>query len=116
MPAVFASYLVRLKPASYSEGLFIFGFLKSAEYLDHASGATTGSVQKNMNARVIVDVPIRWPESQAIESFARQAAPLRDLLVNKVKENSKLAALRDALLPELLSGRLQVHEAKGAVA
>src|SRR5205823_6534935 len=60
VPAVFASYLVRLKPSTYEAGLFIFGFLKSPDYLEYAAGATTGSVQKNMNARVIVGVSLRW--------------------------------------------------------
>lgn len=108
--AVFASYLVRLKPASYEEALFIYGFLKSSEYLDYAAGAMTGSVQKNMNAKVIVAASLRWPDSSALSRFAEHAGPLRDKIAQIVEESARLSALRDALLPELLSGRIRAAD------
>ncbi|WHS35817.1 restriction endonuclease subunit S [Auritidibacter ignavus] len=57
--SVFASYLVRLKASSYEEALFIYGFLKSAHYAEYSAGAMSGSVQKNMNAKVIVGARIK---------------------------------------------------------
>ena len=36
--------------------------------------------------------------------------PLRDLLAANENESAKLAALRDYLLPRLLSGRVRVRE------
>lgn len=108
--AVFASYLVRLKPSSYEEALFIYGFLKSSEYLDYATGAMTGSVQKNMNAKVIVAASLRWPDSSALSRFAEHAVPLRNKIAQIVEESARLSALRDALLPELLSGRIRTGD------
>lgn len=103
--AVFASYLVRLKAQSYSEALYIYGFLKSDLYAEYAAGATTGSVQKNMNARVIVDVELPWPTPADLAEFAAVATGLRDGINQKVSENVRLSDLRETLLPELLSGR-----------
>lgn len=108
--AVFASYLVRLKPSSYEEALFIYGFLKSSEYLDYAAGAMTGSVQKNMNAKVIVAASLRWPDSSALSRFAEHAGPIRDKIAQIVEESVRLSVLRDALLPELLSGRIRAAD------
>lgn len=108
--AVFASYLVRLKPSSYEEALFIYGFLKSSEYLDYATGAMTGSVQKNMNAKVIVAASLRWPDSSTLSRFAEHAGPLRDKIAQIVEESSRLSTLRDALLLELLSGRIRTGD------
>lgn len=108
--AVFASYLVRLKPSSYEEALFIYGFLKSSEYLDYATGAMTGSVQKNMNAKVIVAASLRWPDSSTVSRFAEHAGPLRDKIAQIVEESSRLSTLRDALLSELLSGRIRTGD------
>lgn len=114
VPAVFASYLVRLSPRSYEEGLFVFGFLKSKEYADYAAASTTGSVQKNMNAKVIVDTMLRWPSDTALRDFAQEAAPLREALTSLVDENASLVRTRESLLPELLSGRVRPGKAYSA--
>jgi len=107
-PSVFASYLVRLKANSLEEALFIYGFLKSADYADYSAGAMTGSVQKNMNAKVIVGAPIKWPASSITSRFAEQARPLREKICQIAEENAGIAAIRDAVLPGLLSGRIRV--------
>ena len=107
-PSVFASYLVRLKARSLEESLFIYGFLKSADYANYSEGAMTGSVQKNMNAKVIVGAPIKWPASSITSRFAEQAGPLREKICQIAEENAGLAAIRDAVLPGLLSGRIRV--------
>ncbi len=109
--AVFASYLVRLRTASYAESLYLYGFLKSNIYRDYAAGATTGSVQKNMNARVIVNVDVPWPDNSRIELFADSTAPIRAAINQLVHECDDLRNLRDTLLPEVLSGRIQVRGA-----
>lgn len=106
--AVFASYLVRLKARSYSDALYIYGFLKSRDYADYAAGATTGSVQKNMNARVIVGTTLRWPDPTTLSHFADSGEPLRAKISQLVDENDQLSSLRDSLLPELLSGSARV--------
>lgn len=115
IPAVFASYLVRLHPRTYDEGLFLFGFLKSRHYLDYAAGAMTGSVQKNMNARLIVDTRLRWPDPADLKEFAAGASSIRGTLNAKLREITRLSTLRDTLLPELLTGRVRVPEAFDAV-
>lgn len=107
-PSVFASYLVRLKASSFEEALFIYGFLKSADYADYSAGAMTGSVQKNMNAKVIVGAQIKWPASSVTSRFVEQAGPLREKICQIAEENARLAAMRDAVLPGLLSGRIRV--------
>jgi type I restriction enzyme S subunit len=106
--AVFASYLVRLKTRSWAESLYLYGFLKSPLYANYAAGAMTGSVQKNMNAKVIVAVDLPFPDSAGLQAFTAVAEPIRAAINQKVRENSRLSDLRDVLLPELLSGRIQV--------
>lgn len=106
--SVFASYLVRLKPRSYTEGLFLYGFLKSPCYAEYVDGAQSGSVQRNMNARVMVDVTLRWPTTEQLADFSNRASILRYRINGLSKENESLKQLRDSLLPELLSGRARV--------
>lgn len=106
--AVFASYLVRLKTASLAHSYYIYGFLKSDLYTEYAEGAKSGSVQANMNAKVIVDISCVVPPATLMQQYVNIVLPLRRRLVASSHESHTLAALRDTLLPKLMSGELHV--------
>jgi len=108
--AVFASYLVRLKTASLAESYYIYGFLKSDLYAEYAEGAKSGSVQANMNAKVIVDVGLVVPPLALMQQHLNVVLPLRRRLVASSHESHNLAILRDTLLPKLMSGELTVKD------
>ena len=61
--AIFASYLVRLKTASLAHAYFVWGFLKSDAYTRYVESSRSGSVQSNMNARVITATELQIPPS-----------------------------------------------------
>ena len=75
--AVFASYLVRLKTSSRALAYFLYGFLQSPSYAEYAEGAMGGSVQKNMNARVITGADVRLPPEAEMEGHLKAIEPLR---------------------------------------
>ena len=106
--AVFASYLVRLKNDSLARAYYTFYFLGSDSYLEYAEGARSGSVQANMNARVIVDVPYIDPPRPILDAFLDRVLPFRRRITANLLENSTLAIARDALIPKLLSGEIRV--------
>ena len=110
--AVFASYLVRLRAHDSLSASYIYYFLRSAQYLRYADGATQGTVQRNMNAKVIVATEIPLPKNVDIVRFAELVAPLRMRIGAGLRENETLAATRDALLPALMSGKLRVRDAE----
>lgn len=109
-PAVFASYLVRLQAVDRLLAPYLFLFLRSAEYRRYADSAMQGSVQKNMNARVIVDTSVRLPARDVLEAFALQFEQLWSTLSSALHENQTLAVTRDSLLPQLMSGKLRVRD------
>jgi len=113
--AVFASYLVRLKTQSLAHSYYVYGFLKSPLYTEYAEGAKSGSVQSNMNARVIVGASLVVPCTLLMEAFLSAVLPLRRRLVKCVRESRTLAALRDALLPKLIRGEVRVRNAEKLV-
>ena len=113
--AVFASYLVRLKPDSYEDGLYLYGFLKSADYEGYAAGAMTGSVQKNMNAKVISAATMNWPDESDRLAFAKKVAPIRAAQSSLLTEVDDLTRQRDELLPLLMSGKVRVRDVEAAV-
>ena len=86
--------------------------MRSGEYQRYAESATSGSVQKNMNARVIVDTDIAMPSQRELISFNETVSCLRRLMRSSLTENAALAVLRDTLLPQLLSGNLRVRDAE----
>ncbi|MEL6051542.1 restriction endonuclease subunit S [Corynebacterium rouxii] len=110
--AVFASYLVRLIPHDRDDALYIYGFLNSNIYKNYALAVSTGSVQKNMNAKVITDVDIPWPSRDVRLDFSEKGEKIRSAMGSLVKENQVLAATRDELLPLLMNGKITVAEAK----
>jgi len=113
--AVFASYLVRLRAIESLQALYIYYFLRSSKYLEYADGAMQGSVQMNMNAKVIVATDIPIPPLAVVAEFSSTASVLRKSIQTALQENQTLAATRDALLPQLMSGKLRVRDAQKAV-
>ena len=112
---MFASYLVRLKTESLAHAYYLYHFLKSQAYTEYSQGAMSGSVQANMNAKVIVDAGMPIPPVTLMEAFLKKVLPLRQRIVANVEEFRTLAALRDALLPKLLSGELRVPAKLGSL-
>lgn len=113
--AVFASYLVRLKTKSLAESYYVYGLLKSELYTDYASGAKSGSVQANMNARVIVGVNVVVPSRTIMEAYLSVVLSLRQRLSANVRESDTLASIRDLLLPKLVSGEIRIRDAEKMV-
>jgi type I restriction enzyme S subunit len=113
--AVFASYLVRLVAHRPQGARFLFGFLKSRYYKEYAASHTTGSVQKNMNAKVIVGAPLAVPSADKVTDFDAWARPIRDVVTAALAESAAATRIRDALLPPLLSGELGVRDAEELV-
>jgi type I restriction enzyme S subunit len=75
----------------------------------HASGTTFPEISKK-NFRPL---PVVVPTSDVIVAYRQAADPLLDLLTACVEENEQLAAMRDYLLPKLMSGQVSVEAAHG---
>lgn len=76
-----------------------------------ANGTTFLEISKS-NFRPI---PVLCPPESVVRAFAAIVGPLHQRIEANVRENTKLAALRDMLLPELLSGTLRLRDAEGAL-
>ena len=74
-----------------------------------ASGTTFPEISKK-NFRPLTVVR---PTDDVIAAYQQVDEPLFDLLVVCVKENIRLAEMRDYLLPQLLSGQIRVEVADG---
>lgn len=76
--------------------------------LENLLSKTTGSVFPSLSAPDIKGLPIILPPSEVVARFSEKAEPLAEKIQANVRESRTLAALRDGLLPKLLSGELRV--------
>ena len=79
---------------------------KKAELINAAHGA----VQQCLFISDICEFPIDIPSKVKIDMFNSAVIPMFDIITAKHEENQRLAALRDTLLPKLMSGELDVSQ------
>ena len=88
--------------------LFVYCFLSvNRRLLRHAQ---TGAVQPHVKPSDIHDFDIVIPPKRIIEEFQTKIQESIQMRGSIEKENSRLASLRDTLLPRLMSGELKVNE------
>ena len=69
-----------------------------------------GTVFGSINRNSLNDMPIIIPSDEAIEEFEKIVAPMDAAIRNNYDEICRLQAIRDSLLPRLMSGELDVSE------
>lgn len=69
-----------------------------------------GSVFTNLKTDILKAFPATKADDATLKKFDTLVAPLFDAMLNADRENFKLAAIRDALLPKLMSGELDVSD------
>lgn len=84
---------------------YLYPVLKSYDY---ASLGSTSSIATAVNSKMIKSMDLQMPPSVALERFHERAKPLYDLLLSNAKEIASLVELRNALLPKLMSGEIDV--------
>lgn len=90
---------------------FVFYLIDSdifyQQALSLANGAT-GSHQR-FHAEDIMQIPFAWNEDIAI-GFAQKTNCILQKIEDNIRENQTLSALRDTLLPKLMSGEISVEK------
>ena len=70
----------------------------------------TGSAQPHIYPQHIAVMPVIELNDMVVNSFTEHVTPLFRLIGANVEENKRLASMRDALLPRLMSGELDVSD------
>lgn len=87
---------------------FIYCTLKQPEVYGEVVNRGQGSAQPNISASDIMSIPCVIPSKDAINDFNNTSQPLFDLIIRNQRENQNLFELRNALLPKLMTGELDV--------
>lgn len=70
----------------------------------------TGSAQPHIYPQHIAVMPIVELDGNVISSYTKQVTPFFRMIGENNEENKRLASIRDALLPRLMSGELDVSD------
>jgi type I restriction enzyme S subunit len=76
-----------------------------------AGGTTFAEISKSS----FRPIPVMVPPRPVLAAFVERAGPWHELVVHNARESRTLAALRDAILPKLLSGEVRLKQAEKAV-
>ena len=107
--AVFASYLVRVRPLSrLLRPYYLFFTLSDSEYQGWVTGASTGATRKSVSAKVMTEPCVVLPPPALQLQFESAIDPIRAEMSTLVNKNAKLSELRDLLLPKLVTGQIDV--------
>lgn len=68
----------------------------------------TGAVQPKISQNSMKNVALNIPPEEKISSFNKKIVPIFNQYRNNYDENQRLSILRDALLPKLISGEIDV--------
>lgn len=104
--AVFASYLVRLRPRHDVESLILGTFVESQAYKDYVLSHVGGAAQPNANAQVLAAAETVMPTKGIQREFRELVEPLIDEREILQLQNQKLRVARDLLLPRLMNGQI----------
>ena len=88
--------------------LFVFNILKNA-YLPNRH---IGSGQPLMTQGILKAIPCSVPKEKEIIDFETKMTPLQNMINAHNQENQRLSALRDTLLPKLMSGEIDVSNVR----
>lgn len=107
--SIFASYLVRLKPKSTIQSIFLGMTVESSKYKEFINMFITGAAQPQANATVMSLFPLLLPTNDLLLQFNKIIEPIFDKKEQFILINSKLKQSRDLLLSRLISGKLSVE-------
>ena len=85
-----------------------FWAFEHEKYIESLHTGSTG--QTELPRDHVKAIRLVLPSDEALERFNKMSAPSVELIVANQEESKRLADLRDALLPKLMSGRIDVSK------
>lgn len=84
---------------------YLYCYLKDFNYQTMGS---TSSIATAVNSKIIKAMPFVVPTDAELVTFHSATAPMFEMIKTRQRENTRLAELRDSLLPKLMSGEIDV--------
>jgi type I restriction enzyme S subunit len=91
---------------------FALGHVSSTEFVAYTDAGSTGTKMPRTNWQDMARYEVVLPPQPLAESFNEVICPLVDKIIGNIHQSRTLAAIRDTLLPKLLSGEISVRDAE----
>jgi type I restriction enzyme S subunit len=95
---------------------FVLGHISSAAFIEHTNAGSTGTKMPRTGWGEMARYAVVLPPDGIAEAFTEQIHLAVAHILASIHQSRTLAAIRDALLPRLLSGQLWVKDVQGFVA
>jgi type I restriction enzyme S subunit len=89
---------------------FVLGHVSSVNFVNYTNAGSTGTKMPRTNWQDMARYEVALPPQLLAVAFNEKVGPLVERMIANIHESRTLAALRDALLPKLLSGELRLKE------
>lgn len=94
---------------------FVLGHISGKEFVDYASARSTGTKMPRVRWSDVADYKVALPPESAAEALTSLLSPLIDSLILGIEHSRTTAAVRDTLLPRVVSGTIRVNATVGCV-
>ncbi len=95
-------FYTEMKQANVAK--FVYHFVKSKDL----ASMNSGSAVPSMTTAILNALELRIPSAEALFQFENSIAPMYEMMKENEDQSRKLTELRDALLPKLMSGEIDV--------
>ena len=89
---------------------FVLGHVSSDAFVEHTSAGSTGTKMPRTSWSEMARYPVVIPQKKICEVFTNQIRTSSDHIISSIHESHSIAALRDSLLPKLISGEVRVKD------
>lgn len=87
---------------------YLYGLAKTDAFQSHTKAHTTGTTVLHLAKNAVPEYQFVLPPKGLVTAYAKFADQIFTLINEKIQESHSLGAMRDTLLPKLLSGELAV--------
>jgi len=113
-PTLVASLdLVIVRSVGYAASSeLLYSMLSRSEFQEHAYSYANGTTVLHLSIKALPEYQCVLPPSEVVDDFTRLVRPLYQCIDSNESQSQSLAAIRDTLLPKLLSGEIRIKEAE----
>lgn len=101
-------FVIRNNKPEIISTTFIYFLLRSRLFDAFIAARTEGSVIPHLYQKDFMEFEFPLPNANRMQDFEDVTGPMFSRIIENLKENKALVALRDALLPKLMSSELDV--------
>ena len=108
--------IVVISPNSITWSAFVLATISSIDFIAYTNQTSTGTKMPRTSWKTMNRYALCLPPEPVVQLLQNVTEPMLYRIVTNIHHNRNLAALRDILLPKLVSGMLRVEDAAKIVA